>query len=483
MPAIPLLAHLTAWAERAPGDPAAQQGDEVWSTGELLRQADVTAHLLQRHGVRAGDRVAWHGGSSLDFAAVLLATWRLDATYVGINPRYTDREVRDVLARTSPAVVLTPSSLRDARRRTDAAALPAALPEPRGDRPALLVFTTGSTGRPKVAVLPHRGIAAASATQAAAMRSHARRTINALPANHIGGIVNITTATWWAHETVDFVPVFSPAAIIERLNATSDVRLAAVPMLFQRCLEAPDFAAAARGRLVHALSGGAPLPATVCERLRALDVTVQGMYGQSEVCGSVCFTGLQDDTATTCDTVGWPVPGMELRLGPLDGSAGAGDEGEVQVRGAQLFTHYLDDPGATRAAVTADGWLRTGDLGARRPDGALRLTGRLKELINTGGHKVMPGEVERVLMAHPQVATAVVLGTPDAAFGETVAAAIVTRDGRSAEWPVLERWCRDQLANYKVPKRWMQVDALPLLGVGKVDRQALTAQLTANTHD
>ena len=330
------------------------------------------------------------------------------------------------------------------------------------------MFTTGSTGRPKVAVLSHTGIAAASASQAVHMRSTARRTINALPANHIGGLVNITTATWWAHETVDFVPVFSPEAIAARLRGSAAVRLAAVPTLFRRCLDTAAFTTAARGTLVHALSGGAPLPRAVHDALHALGMQVQGMYGQSETSGSVCFTDAHDDAATTCDTVGRAVTGIELRLGPLDGAPGSLDAGELQVRGAQCFAGYLDDPGATHAVFTVDGWLRTGDLACRRADGTIRLTGRLKEIINTGGHKVMPAEVEQVLLTHPQVAAAVIVGTPDGTFGEAVAAAVVWHADAPGSLQELAAWSRTTLANYKVPKRWMQLDTVPLLGVGKV---------------
>jgi acyl-CoA synthetase (AMP-forming)/AMP-acid ligase II len=478
--AIPMLARLQDWSARAPADIAACEGDAAWTITTLLASAARTARWLRDSGVIAGDRVVWHGHSSLDFASVLLATWMLDATYVGINPRYTAREIEDVLARTSPRLVLTAAWLRDRASRPDSTH---AAWQPRGDQPAALVFTTGSTGRPKIAILTHSGIAAASASQAAQMRSEARRTINALPANHIGGLVNITTATWWAHETVDFVPVFSPEAIAARLHASDRVRLAAVPTLFRRCLDADGFADAARGRLVHALSGGAPLPRTVHDDLRALGARVQGMYGQSEVSGSVCFTAAGDDGATTCETVGRATPGVELRCGPLDGTPGALPAGELQVRGTQVFSGYLDDADATRAAFTADGWLRTGDLARFRDDGAVTLTGRLKEIINTGGHKVMPAEVEQVLQAHPAVAAVAVVGTADPMFGEAVAAAVVWRAGHAHSVEALAQWSRDMLANYKVPKRWLTLDTLPLLGVGKVDRRRVAALFSDATHD
>ena len=473
MSGIPVLDRLMAWRGRAPDALAAQEGSVCWSTTRLLHEATRIAHAMAADGVTRGDRVAWCGHSTLDFASVLLGTWLLDATYVGINPRYTNREADEVIERTGPRLVVTPERCDAWRTVIPAHDSGMPLPPTRAETPALLVFTSGTTGRPRIAVISHRAIAAASATQAAHTLRGATRTINALPANHIGGVVNITTATWWACQAVHFVPGFSTAGVIDALRHARDVRLAGVPTLFRRCLEDPAFADAARGRLVHALSGGAPLPRSVHADLTALGVHVQGMYGQSEMSGSACYTAQNDDAETTCVTVGRPPVGVELRLGALDGSRGEQREGEIQIRGPQVFDGYLDDPVATAQAFTPDGWLRSGDLGEQRADGSIRITGRLKEIINTGGHKVMPGEVEAVLHANPAVRHAAVVATVDPVFGEAVAAAVVMRDDASIASADLEGWCRARLVNYKVPKRWMQVADLPLLGLGKVDRKAV----------
>jgi acyl-CoA synthetase (AMP-forming)/AMP-acid ligase II len=473
MSGIMVLDQLIAWRGRAPDALAAQEGSVCWSITRLLHEATRAAQAMAADGVTCGDRVAWCGHSSLDFAAVLLGTWMLDATYVGINPRYTHREADEVIERTGPRLVVTPEHCSAWRDRTELRDDAVTLPPPQANRPALLVFTSGTTGRPRIAVISHRAIAAASATQAAHTSHGATRTINALPANHIGGVVNITTATWWGWQAVHFVPVFSPAVVIDALRGATDVRLAGVPTLFRRCLDDPAFADAARGRVVHALSGGAPLPRSVHDELTALGVHVQGMYGQSEMSGAACFTAPDDDAETTCVTVGRPPVGVELRLGALDGSSGALREGEIQLRGPQLFDGYLDDPDATAQAFTSDGWLRSGDLGEQRADGSIRITGRLKEIINTGGHKVMPGEVEAVLHAHPVIRSAAVVATTDPVFGEAVAAAVVLRDEATIASADLDGWCRARLANYKVPKRWIQLAELPLLGLGKVDRKAV----------
>jgi acyl-CoA synthetase (AMP-forming)/AMP-acid ligase II len=344
-----LLARMDAWAVRSPNDVAATQGDVEWSIAELRDRSRALASALHSAGVMPGDNVAWWGSSSLDFATVLLATWRLDATYVGIHPRYTPREVLGVMERVNPRVVLHEvgaAAWRDSAVLTEAveqgrvrriesmsAASDAVVRHtPSSVHPAVIVFTTGSTGAPKAALISHRAIAAASEHQTLATDVGVTCTINALPANHIGGLVNITTSAWWAHTCVAFVPAFSPAAVVDVLNRREGIRLGAVPMLFRRCLDDPSFAAAATGSLRHALSGGAALPRSVYDALTALGIRVQGMYGQTEMSGSVCFTSHDDDAATTCETIGRPHSGIEARLAAADGGPTDGDEGAAGAR-------------------------------------------------------------------------------------------------------------------------------------------------------
>jgi acyl-CoA synthetase (AMP-forming)/AMP-acid ligase II len=494
-----LLLHLESWANRAPTSAAVQEDGTTLSIETLLASSRVLASALRAAGVRAGDRVAWWGHSSSTYARVLVATWQLDATYVGIHPRYTVREVSALVDRVEPRIILHEDSAPAVVGADDDApprwlalcrAVSAVLsqssadtlPSARGEHPALIVFTTGSTGTPKAAVISHRAVAAASANQAASMTVPARYTINALPANHIGGLVNITTAAWWEASCVVCVPVFSSGALIHVLRRLHDVRLGAVPMLFRRCLDDEAFADGARGRLVHALSGGAPMLRSVYDGLTALGVRVQGMYGQTEMAGSVCFTASDDDPATCCESIGRPHARIQARLAAIDSVAAEHEEGELQVCGAQVFDGYFRDPDATREVFTDDGWLRSGDLARRRADGTLELTGRLKDVINTRGYKVMPREVEEILLLHPRVVTAAVLGAPDATSGEAVVAFMTTRDGAALGIDDVVQWCAPRLAHYKIPRRAIVLPALPLMGVGKIDRQRLRTELGQGLH-
>jgi len=493
-----LLGRLDAWASRAPDAPAAVQGATTWSVRTLLRESARVAGAMHALGVRAGDRVAWWGAPSLDFAAVLCATWKLDATYLGIDPRYTADEVVATLRRAAPRLVLIGADFEP-----DAPSVAAAqsvttlrtmasldgMPGPHmehplrhegAEAPALLVFTTGSTGTPKGALISHRAVAAASHHQAVATASEARSTIHALPCNHIGGLVNVTTASWWGQQCLLMVPRFSPVAIAEVLRTHAAVRLPGVPTLFRRCLDEPAFRRAAPGRLVHALSGGAAMSPDVYGGLQTLGVPVQGMYGQTEMSGSVCFTPFPASAAEACEGIGRAHAGVELRVA----SALADTDtigGELQVRGEQLFDGYLDDARATAEAFTSGGWLRSGDLARVSPDGTVQLTGRLKEVINTGGYKVMPGEVERVLLAHPSVACAAVVGRPHATYGEVVYAYVSGHDAQPLEVGLLFAWCADRLASYKLPRAIVSLPQLPLLGVGKVDKRTLAAWAAGRT--
>ncbi len=478
----------------------------MWTVRELISQAEHVSHRLQAHGVGPGAIVAWWGPPSLDFAAVLLGAWHAGATYVGIHPRYTAREVRAVLQHAAPTVVvyadtLTPTpdaialdeqghppvlvsmrALREAGDRSSAhegrAAQGSVLTTaPASVAPALLVFTTGSTGTPKAAVLSHEGIAEAARAQVNAMTCRVAHVISALPVNHVGGLINITLAAWWGEESVVFVPVFSVASLTAAVATLASVRLPAVPTLLQRCLDdavdAPAFAAVARGRVRHVLSGGAPLPISVVDGFSALGATVQGMYGLTEVSGSVCFTEAGDSRELMSLTIGRAHATVQLRVAP------AGDEvgGELQVRGRQAFAGYLGDAHATAEAFTDDGWLRTGDLARLRADGRVEITGRLKDVVNVRGYKIMPREIETVLLAHPDVQAAAVVGVPAARTGEALVAFVVgvphTGVSDAGGSTLVDAWCRAHLAPHKVPQHVVVVEALPLVGVGKVDRPAL----------
>ena len=221
---------------------------------------------------------------------------------------------------------------------------------------------------------------------------------------------------------------------------------------------------------------GSAAPRDLILQLREICPNLSSSYGLTESVGSVTYAVGTDDLDILADTIGFPCPAYEFRLASPEGvEVGVGEPGEIQVRGDFIMLGYWNRPEATSEAIDAEGWLHTGDLGVSRPDGAIRLIGRLKEMFKSGGYNVYPREIEIALESHPAVRLAAVIGVPDPVYSE-VGHAFVVADGiTEAE---LREHCRTRLANYKVPKRFTIRSDLPLLPIGKIDKRALRATVT-----
>jgi len=223
-----------------------------------------------------------------------------------------------------------------------------------------------------------------------------------------------------------------------------------------------------------AVTGAADIPVELIRRVMAelpFSVVIAG-YGLTEA-GTATGTSPSDDAETIATTVGRPRPGFELRI--VDG-AGAdvtpGASGEIVLRGGSVMSHYLDDPGATAEALSADGWLKTGDLGMVDDAGCLHIVGRAKDMFIVGGFNAYPAEIENILLRHPDVAQAAVIGVPDARLGEVGTAFVVPRSPAASSAAIID-WCRDQMANYKVPRAVELVDELPINATGKIVKDLL----------
>jgi len=487
--------RLAYWTRETPESVAVSDAGSVWSYQRLSDEAAGLSEIFAARGLGRGDVVAWFGGPCPSFVAVLFAAWRRGAIYMGLNPRYTPFELSELIARAEPKLIVysacdPPEPLFEALGRESdqvigfeakggggANRAPAPLA---GSDAALLVYTTGSTGRPKGALLGHGALSIVSDVQAARVHPPKGRILNALPSNHIGSIVNVTTSTLWNGGEVICAPQFSPDAVATMIARRRAQMWTGVPAMFQLCLDHTAFADADLSSLELVLSGGARMPPKTFDALQARGVRVRGMYGQTEMTGSLCYT--DDDAAPQAitDTIGKPDPHFEVRLCPPGAEPGDYAEGEIQVRGELMMLGYRNDPASTASAFTADGWLRSGDLAVRTADGDFRLVGRLKEIINTGGYKVLPREIEETLAEHPQVAQAAVVSRPDPVFGEAIVAFVtssgVTSSGATGDLETeLALWCKARLANYKRPRLIRRVECFPLIGVGKIDKRALTA--------
>jgi fatty-acyl-CoA synthase len=348
--------------------------------------------------------------------------------------------------------------------------------------PAQLMFTSGSTGLPKGALLHHHGITNASRFVAAGMGVGAGDVwLNFMPLSYVAGSSIAALAALQAGAT-QVLTDFEPAVVL-RLVATEgcSAMLAGVSM-YRMLLEHPTMADSDVSSLRVVASGGSTIPPDLARRIEeAFGATLTVVYGLTEVCGIALQTTINDTPTDRLASIGLPLPHMEAKVAdPQSGSVLAlGEPGELCLRGYQLMDGYLDLPEATAEAIAPDGWLHTGDLATMDKRGYVRITGRLKEIINRGGRKIAPAEIETVLQTHPAVSTAAAVGVPDERMGEEIAVFVKLIPGGSVDEEELAALCRAELAPYKKPRYWVFVDELPTTSSGKVQKFRLRERFLA----
>jgi fatty-acyl-CoA synthase len=461
---------------------------------ELDAAADRWAALLRAQGVGPGDIIATLAGNRSEMAAAFFACGRVGAALLPLNWRLAAPELAPILADARPKLVLGEDRFRgraeDAVRGAgdarwidfdaDAPALlarggPSAVDvEVEPEDPWLVLYTSGSTGQPKGAILPHRQVFynAVATTTAWELGAGDVAPVST-PFFHTGGWNVFATPLWFRGGTVVLFDQFDADSYMEGIAEEGITVALTVPTMLLMLMEGRQWGRPLP-RLRTFMSGGAPLPAALAERVRAAGYSLREGYGLTE-CGPNCFAIGADESVRRPGVVGWPVPMLEMRVQRDDGAEAApGEPGELLLRGPQVFAGYLRNPEKTAEAFTADGWLRTGDLAAREADGAFRICGRRKEMFISGGENVFPGEVEAALADCPGVAEVVVVGIRDERWGEVGRAFVVPRsDAAVAEAEVIAH-ARLRLAGYKVPKSIVFLPEIPRLGSGKPDRRALT---------
>ncbi|AXK37068.1 acyl-CoA synthetase [Streptomyces armeniacus] len=472
-----------------PGRTALRFGERALTYGRLAAAAGTLAARLP-----AGRRVACWATPTLETAVGVVAGLLAGVPVVPLNPRTGERELAHILGDAAPAAVLAAPGERlpdalGALPRTDVdvtatGPAPVPAPEPPPESPALIVYTSGTTGPPKGAVLPRRALAANLDALRDAWQWTADDVLaHALPLFHVHGLILGVLGPLRRGGAVRHLGRFSAEGVARELSSGATM-LFAVPTMYHRLAEAvgtdPALARALAGaRLL--VSGSAALPVHDHERiLAATGRRVVERYGMTETLMNTSVRA--DDTDTGPGTVGVPLAGVELRLVDEEEAelTGAGEVGEIRVRGPHLFSGYLNRPDATAAAFTADGWFRTGDMAVRAPGGALRIVGRqATDLIKSGGYKIGAGEIENVLLEHPAVAEAAVTGEPDTDLGERVVAWIVPADpGEPPAAGELAGHVSAQLAPHKRPRTVHLLAALPRNDMGKVMKRALAAPET-----
>ncbi len=465
-------------------------GEDVWTFAELDQRADATAAGLLRAGIESGDRVALLAGNSAAFAQVVFATARLGAVLVPLNIRLNQAEIDWQLADCQPACIITDTPERLGSSRTGRSSNPvlsldevtaaqnSLAPGPAiqidADMPRSILYTSGTTGRPKGAVLTH-GNFFWSAFGSLLRLGHQidDRWLACLPLFHVGGlsiltrcVINGTTSV--IHESFD----------AERANLAIDgeglTMISVVPTMLQRMLDARDdkpFPA----NLRCVLLGGGPVSGELTERCQRLEVPASQTYGLTETTSQITTLRLAEAQLKP-GSAGRPLLPSKIRIVREDGSScEPGEAGEIAVSGPTVTPGYFGLVSETERAIRG-GWLNTGDAGYMDAEGYLFVIDRRDDLIVSGGENVYPAEVEAVLEAHPLVLEAGVFAHDDPEWGQAVVAAIRLEDGASTSDEELREHCRRSLAGFKVPKTIWMTNELPRTASGKLLRRDLRSR-------
>jgi len=488
-------------------------GELRWTWAEVGEQVESAAAAYLAAGIEVGDRVAIWAPNCAEWVAALLGLQSVGAVLVPLNTRYKGVEAADILRRSRARVLVTVDGFLDNRyiAMLDGQDLPhlekivVLRPEPGADLPAPattweaflasgaavtsdevaarrsaltpdttadLLFTSGTTGKPKGVICTNGQTLRTVATWANVVGlDETDRYVAVNPFFHSFGYKAGIIAWLVTGGTLLPVPVFDVPAVMDLIAEERGSMLPGAPTLYQTILNHPDRAELDSSSLRLAVTGAASVPVSLVEQMRddlGFD-TVITAYGLTEACGFATMCRRSDDAVTIATTSGRAMPGIEVQVVDDDGNAlPAGEAGEVVIRGYNVMVGYFEDPAATAETVDADGWLHTGDIGVMDDRGYLKITDRKKDLFIVGGFNAYPAEIENLLLAHPQIAQVAVVGVPDERMGEVGVAFVVATTGTRPDPDEIVSWSREHMANFKAPRRVVVVDALPFNAGGKV---------------
>lgn len=499
---------LTRAAARFGSATAIEEGGVAMSFTELKQRVDEAASGFVAAGIRRGDRVAIWGPNSAQWIIVALGAQSAGAAIVPLNTRLKGREAGYILRRSGSRLLCHSGAFLgldfvDLLREETLPALGAtvALGTAEWDRflgrataehratvserlaeltphdLADVMFTSGTTGQPKGVMSGHgQNVRVFTEWSSIVGLAPTDRYLIVNPFFHAFGYKAGWLACLITGATILPMPVFDAAEVIRRIATDRITVLPGPPTLFQSMLAHPELDRASTASLRLAVTGAANVPVSLIERMRdelGFKTIVTG-YGLTESTGTVSMCRPGDDPQTIARSCGSPLPGIEVRIVDEAGEElPRGREGEIRVRGYNVMQGYLDDPAATAATIDSQGWLHTGDIGTMDERGYLRITDRKKDMFIVGGFNCYPAEIESLISAHSSVAQVAVIGIPDERLGEVAAAYVVLRPATTVDAEAFIAWCRDNMANYKVPRRVYFVESLPMTASGKVQRFAL----------
>ena len=490
MAELPLVQRARSHADRT----AVITTDGSFTYRELLEASGrVASRILAGRSDLEEARVAFLVPPSFDYVAVQWGIWRAGGIAVPLAVSHPVAELRHVIENADASIVIADPELEETVRGAVGPAgrllvstrhfrnAPAtALPDVAEWRRALMVHTSGTTGKPKGVVTTHTNVRAQVTSLITAWEWNGDdHILLTLPLHHVHGIINVLTCALWAGARCEMLPRFDAEEVWRRFVASPITLFMAVPTIYHRLIVAWEKAAPERRKTMSdacrrmrlMVSGSAPLPVQLLERWREIcGHTLLERYGMTEI-GMGLSNPLRGERIP--GHVGTPVPGIEVRLVDEHGHlVDSGSTGEIQVRGTGVFCEYWREPEETQKAFH-DGWFATGDV-AVVENGSYRIVGRRSiDIIKTGGHKVSAWEIEETLRSHPDIEECAVVGVTDRDLGESVCVAVELREGCTLTLDILRQWARERLAPYKVPRE-MCVTVLPRNAMGKVMKQDVT---------
>ncbi|HEY8525854.1 MAG TPA: FadD3 family acyl-CoA ligase [Acidimicrobiales bacterium] len=513
-------------AERYGDGEALVDGDLRLSFRDLAARVDEAARALVAWGLGPGDRVAIWAPNMAEWVIAALGAYRAGAVVVTVNTRFKGGEAAHVLRTSGARLLFTVTDFLD----TDyVGLLDAVAPEERpttleqivvlrgpvpdgtlgweallaragevdpavtAERAAAIkpedvgtiIFTSGTTGAPKGAMLRHGASTRAyhAWSDIVGLREGDRYLI-INPFFHTFGLMAGILACVLRGATILPHPVFDVPSVMRRVDEERITMLPGPPAIYQTILDHPDLDKYDLSTLRLAVTGSATVPVEMVRRMRSelTFKTIVTGYGLTETTGVTTMCRHDDDPETIANTAGRPIPGVEVRVVDDDGNElPPGEPGEVVARGYNVMAGYYGDPGATVTTIDEDGWLHTGDIGVFDERGNLKITDRKKDMFVVGGFNAYPAEIENMIMRHPAVGQVAVIGVPDHRLGEVGKAFVVPRAGATIDPDELIAWCRGEMANYKVPRSVEVVDSLPLNASGKVLKYVLRERAAASS--
>jgi fatty-acyl-CoA synthase len=492
---IDLGSWIARRAAATPKLPAITFGENTWTYRDFADRIDRLAAELVAGGMRRGDRVGYAGLNHPDFLVTLFAAARIGAAFVPLNWRLTadelgyilgNAQVHTLIADAERAAVIDPVRAEAGLQRAisltpvpgwevadDLLAERAPLADPvfaEPDEVAVIMYTSGTTGRPKGAMLTHANLFWNNINALLVFdTSQHDVSLVCAPLFHIGGLNVTTLLTLQKGGRIVLMPTFDPAEALKLIAEHRVTTMFGVPAMFLFMSQRPEFAESDLSSVRNFICGGAPVPEALIHRYGERGIPFAQGYGLTET-APLALVLRTDEVGVKIGAAGNQVlPLSDVRLVDANNRpVPAGTRGEICVRGPQVMAGYWRNPRATAAAIDAEGWFHTGDIGQADDEGYVWVIDRVKDMVISGGENVYPAEVEDVLYGHPAVAEVAVLGTPHAKWGEAVTAVVALRPGTALTLDELREFARDKLAAFKLPIRLEFIDALPRTQSGKV---------------